>query len=502
MSINIILGILLLCCSALGQAAENNPAAGHGRIDPLRQIEHIVVIYAENRSFDNLYGLFPGADGIAQASAASRTQTDHDGKALVHLPQVWNDQAGLFKEEIPNRPFRLDGAPFNLGLNIRTPDLVHRYYQHIEQINGGRLDRYAAMSDAGALTMAHYDGAQLPLWKYAKEFVLADHFFMGAFGGSFLNHFWLVCACTPTFADAPDRLKVQLDGNGRLKRRMDSPASALDGPPSLHDNSLTPDGYAVNTMQPPYQPSGFPPAPGGDPRYVDPARLPLPPQTFRTIGDTLSARGISWAWYAEAWQAAQADGMQPAQAPRSTIYGRQPGLPSLEAHHQPFNYFARFAPDTAERQEHLKDSAEFLAAIDAGTLPQVSFYKPGSLFNEHSGYADVLTGDRHIAELIAHLQASRLWPTLAIIVAYDENGGYWDHVAPPSGPGWSDRWGPGARIPALIISPFAKKGFVDSTPYDTTSIVKFITRRFALEPLPGVRRNAGDLGNAFSFPQE
>ncbi len=72
-------------------------------------------------------------------------------------------------------------------------------------------------------------------------------------------------------------------------------------------------------------------------------------------------------------------------------------------------------------------------------------------------------------------------------------------MPPPSGPGWSDRWGPGTRIPTLIISPYAKRGYVDKTPYDTTSIIKFITRRFALEPLPGVRANAGDLTNAFEF---
>jgi phospholipase C len=87
----------------------------------------------------------------------------------------------------------------------------------------------------------------------------------------------------------------------------------------------------------------------------------------------------------------------------------------------------------------------------------------------------------------------------AVIVTYDENGGFWDHVSPPAGPGWGDRWGPGTRVPALIISPHAKRGFVDKTRYDTTSIIKFITQRFALEPLPGARANAGDLANAFAF---
>jgi phospholipase C len=86
---------------------------------------------------------------------------------------------------------------------------------------------------------------------------------------------------------------------------------------------------------------------------------------------------------------------------------------------------------------------------------------------------------------------------MLVIVTYDENGGFWDHVPPPRG----DRFGPGTRIPTLIISPFARRGFVDHTAYDTTSIAKLITRRFALEPLPGVRALAGDLTNALSFAQ-
>jgi phospholipase C len=88
---------------------------------------------------------------------------------------------------------------------------------------------------------------------------------------------------------------------------------------------------------------------------------------------------------------------------------------------------------------------------------------------------------------------------MAVIVTYDENGGFWDHVPPPSGPGWSDRWGPGTRIPAIIVSPYARRGFVDKTAYDTTSILKLITRRFGLEPLPGVREHMGDLTGAFDF---
>jgi phospholipase C len=97
--------------------------------------------------------------------------------------------------------------------------------------------------------------------------------------------------------------------------------------------------------------------------------------------------------------------------------------------------------------------------------------------------------------VVAKIKASPLWSSTVIIMTYDENGGFWDHVPPPQG----DRWGPGTRIPAIIISPYAKRGYVDHTPYDTTSIIKFITRRFALDPLPGVRDGAGDLLNAFDF---
>jgi phospholipase C len=89
---------------------------------------------------------------------------------------------------------------------------------------------------------------------------------------------------------------------------------------------------------------------------------------------------------------------------------------------------------------------------------------------------------------------------MVVVVTYDENGGFWDHVSPPSGPGWGDRWGPATRIPALIISPFAKRGYIDSTTYDTTSILKFITVRFGLQPLPGLRVRMGDLTAALASP--
>jgi phospholipase C len=333
--------------------------------------------------------------------------------------------------------------------------------------------------------MGYYDGSRLPMWSVARAFTLADNFFMGAFGGSFLNHFWLVCACTPEYRTAPGEIVAVEDASGRLARQKDSPKSAMQGPVLLKDGAVTPDGFAVNTLQPAYQPSGIAPAAGGDPALADPGNpRRLPPQRMKTIADTLSAAGISWAWYAGSWRRALAD--------RSVIYNAHEV--NFQAHHQVFNYFEKFAPGTAARERHLRDGEEFLADIDAGTLPQVAFYKPTAKLNEHPGYTDILSGDRHITEVIARIRNHpKLWGEVAIIVTYDENGGFWDHVAPPPG----DRWGPGSRVPTIIVSPFARKGAVDHTAYDTTSILKFITRRFGLEPLPGVRANAGDLTNAF-----
>jgi acid phosphatase len=468
---------------------------------PLDRIDTIVVVYAENHSFDNMYGLFPGANGVANATAEQKTQRDHDGKPLPTLPPVYTGGKpdAKFPAGIPNGPFRIDGPPVNRRIDEIVPSPIHAFFQNREQIDGGRNDRFVAMSDRGAWVMGHYDGSSQKVWQWAKRYTLADNFFMGAFGGSFLNHQWLVCACTPEFRDAPATIRAQLDEHGNLKKRPESPASVMNGPPQLLDGPVTPDGYAVNTIQPPYQPSGVPPASAERLDYADPAKNPLPPQTAKTIGDTLSAKGISWAWYGAGYDAALADGRRPASEKRAVIYSFDRTSPMFQPHHQPFNYFARFAPGTADRARHLKDGEEFLKAIDAGTLPQVSFYKPNGQNNQHPSYTDIQTGDVHIDQVLARLEKSPQWPRMLVIVTYDENGGYWDHVPPPSGDGWGDRWGPATRIPTIVVSPFAKRGFVDHTSYDTTSILKLITRRFGLEPLPGVRRNAGDLTNALAI---
>jgi phospholipase C len=503
-------GILLLALLTVATGGSARAVSGAG----IESIETVVVIYAENRSFDNLYGSFPGANGLSQLTTADYTQRDRDGTVLKELPPVWDgltakgvvpavNQAQT--EHLPNAPFAIDDPKgFNTPLGVTTRDLWHRFYQNQMQIAGGKNDRFVAYADSGALVMGYYGSAKLPLWDIAKQYTLADNFFMGAFGGSFANHFWLICACTPVYpsagqSPAKNLISVVEPDGVTLKTAAESPKSARDGVPKfVNDGNLSPDFYAVNTMQPPYQPSANKPAPEGDPALANSASpTTLPPQTERTIGDLLTGKGVTWAWYAGAWQAA--------------LDGKNANpVPNFQYHHQPFNYFADMAPGTGERAEHLRDGglggSEFIKAIDSGVLPQVVFYKPQGNLNEHPGYTDVLNGDQHIADVVAHLQKGPQWAHMVVVVTYDENGGFWDHVAPPKG----DRWGPGSRVPALIVSPFAKKGFVDHTLYDTTSILTLITKRFVLRTLPGLQnRNAafaanlstslGDLTNALDF---
>jgi len=496
------------------------------------QVKTVVVIYAENRSFNNLFADFPGLEKpLSALSAADYQQRDRDASVLTTLPPVWGGvlQVGSqsvdgvtypsevqFQENLPNAPFALKGPNAeDLPLSLVTRDLWHVFYQNQMQINGGKNDGFVAWADSGGLVMGHYAQSRysLRLWDVAKEFVLCDNFFQGAFGGSFLNHQYLISATAPVYPNAAQSVaKAQIatlqsddPSNPRLKPLDKSPASAMSGPPQFGPSALTPDGYAVNTLAPPYWPTWI-----RDPQNPDYAKPDLPnvlvPQTHEHIGDKLSKKHIDWAWYAGAWQAT---------LEQFKDSGGIPKIPNFQYHHQPFNYFKQQGPENrAERDKRLRDAGlgdessnnKFFADAQAGKLPAVTFYKPQGNLNMHAGYADVASGDRHITRALKVLQESPQWKNMVVVVTVDENGGWWDHVAPPKG----DRWGPGTRVPTLVVSPFARKGTVDHTVYDTASILRLITRVFQLETLDGLKQRddamiargqkpMGDLSNALQF---
>ena len=515
-------------------------------------VQNIVVIYAENRSFDGLFGNFPGAHGLGDVvdsmgnpTAAYIPQKDRDGSTVLpKLPQSWGGATAAGNptvvsqaqtDNLANVPFGIEngfvanGGPVLTTLDV-TRDLAHRFFENIMEINGGSNDQFAAFEDAGGLTMGHFDNSGKSLYAVAQQYVLADNFFEGAFGGSFLNHQYLICGCAPTVpgdfvtSNHPSLNMLgapNAKGVPQLATSASSPASALTGPPSFLSGNVAPldyfgsgDGYrAVNTMQPAYQPSGnFPASGAADLRYADPgSTTTLPPQTQTTMGDLLTAQGIDWVWYATSFNAALADGTQPAGSSHSVIYAPSGprANPNFQTHHHPYNYYARFDPAAHpdERSAHLKDYSDLVSAAAAGTLPPVAWYKPTGYVNQHPGYANVDDGDAHIADLVSKLQASPQWSHMVIVITYDEYGGQWDHVAPPKG----DLLGPGTRVPAIIISPYAKAGTVDHTQYDSASTLRLVTRRFGLPTLPGLAaRDAalianggvpmGDLTNALSLP--
>jgi phospholipase C len=313
----IISVVHLAATAALLALASCRPARQTAAPSPvLARINHVVVIYLENRSFDNLYGDFAGADGLSNARGAS-PQIDEHGTPYRVLPQAADTP---FPADLPN-------APFDIGKYLPpsspTRDLVHRFYQEQAQVDGGRMDRFVNVSDALGLTMGHYRTADLPLAALAAEYTLCDRFFHSAFGGSFLNHQWMIAARTPEFPNAPPSMRAVIDSLGVRT-----------------DGAVTPDGFVVNTAY--------------------------------------STQGPNW-------------------------------------------------HDTV------------------------------------------------------------------IIVTYDENGGFWDHVAPPRG----DRWGPGSRVPTIVISPFARRHYVDHTTYETVSILALIEKRWGLPPLGSRDTQSNPLSGVF-----
>ncbi len=584
-SLTVALGALLVLAPVMVSWPASAVGGDEGD-DPLAAIKHIVVIYEENHSFDNLWGGWPGVDGIARPPEATprQTQVDRDGQPFACLlqddvnlttsadpppngglePSCSTNPPAAYNSHFPNQIFNIEqfippdattcfhvtpAAPFGPANGVPngsgepggcTRDLVHRFYQEQYQIDGGKMDRYTVGSDAVGLTQGYYDTTKLPLFRFltgdrgAPNYAIADRFFQAAFGGSFLNHQWLAAAQTPKWEGTALRdgsandlhSIVGTDGHPNNTYLLHS-GPVWPAPDGVKDGALTeaadpgtgacappagaptpPPGtacgdFAINTVQPTFQP--FQPGTA--------AARQLPPSHNQTIGDLLSARGISWNWYAGGWDNAAGvtngpgwtNGPGPTCSQADTWAGTTyPFCPNLlfQFHHQPFNYYANYGPGQPGRS-HLKDEQDFLADLRAGQLPGVSFVKPIGQENEHPGYTNVGTGDQHLVNLIKAIQADkRDWPSTLVVVTYDEFGGQWDHVPPPTAPGVSDIWGPGTRIPAILLSDrLPRRAAVDHTQYDTVSILTTIEERFGLPPLSSRDKADHSLATAFRRDQ-
>jgi len=477
----------------------------------VKELNHIIVIYQENWSFDALYGQFPGASGYA---LSFDTLPQYDVKAApAYSSLIYKTPRPLNGGPDPNFPASLDGnlgwwANHNVALPLipydftqyiaqdaKTGDIVHRFYHEQLQIDNsalepklGDLDKFVTWSDNPGLVLSYIDATNLPEGQLAQQYTLCDNFFHSAYGGSFLNHQFLIAATAPPWTAA-------IPPNWQSAW---TPATE-----TLADNQLSFDGkYGVNTIQPLLAPfsSG---TPISKRLLINNTDSSQPGYTV-TIGNRLDDAGVSWKWYAGGWNAALQNNVNAANDPNIIF----------QFHHQAFAYYTKYAPfqtapsgdyastpplnsATTGPNSHLQDESQFLIDLQNNQVPPVVFIKPAGRNNEHPGYTDEVTGQQHVADLVKAIQNSNIWHNSAIIITYDENGGRWDHVPPPVR---SDGWGTGVRVPAIVVSPFARPGFIDHRQYETVSILKLIEFRFNLSPL--AQRDAdpavNDLVDAFT----
>jgi acid phosphatase len=506
--------VLLGTVPAAAASAKEKPFSG-----PLPGgYKNLVVIYEENHSFDNLYGDWGRiggrvVNGLQNATTAETIQVAQDGTAYKcllqndvnltsppltstchdpvhevpdsHFSNWWFTIDDYIKPADTTCPapgvFAPNGVLKGQGLpGGCTRDIVHRFYQEQYQINGGQQNRYVTGSDAVGLVMGRYDTQALPIYRYlhskgAPNYVVADNFFQAAFGGSFLNHQYLVAARAPVVTTVPATVANSV---------LDSAGFPNSTYPLYHPTTPVTDGaltvkcangatfdyanacgnIAVNTIQP------------ASPPHSSGAVMPLiDDSVYPNIGDRMTARGITWNWFSGGWDDAEAG---------------HPG-PLFQYHHQPFNYFADYAPGTPGRT-HLKDETKFFTAAKNGTLPQVSLVKPYGAENEHPGYASEPNGSDHLVDLLEAVTSGPQAKDTLVVVTYDEFGGQWDHVSPPV----VDKWGPGTRIPALVLSAGFVKSGIDSTEYDTTSVLRTIERAWGLAPVASRDAIVNDLSQA------
>ena len=559
--------------SALEYDAINNPAHTilSFQIDqagPFSSIDHIIVVYQENWSFDSLYGSFPGANGRANASAASLNQLDRlSGNSLSSSVGNFNIATRTSPTLTGSNPLPIDTnngniadarfsgvtntlLPYNVAnyvtLSASTGDIVHRYWTEMFQIAGADTSLvdhvnnsgFVTWSDNPGLVMSYFDASNMPEGLLAQQYTMCDNFFHSAFGGSFLNHQFFIAAAPPVYPSMPTSnngniaylegtglFAVNASGSSAGKVIRDgsitpvagdsltgltingvsglSATVGTSGTPSdivFHDGSHFTKHYVVNTT---YSANLCPTTATYGASSLMPSLNNTNPggvEYTQNIGDLLDNAGVSWKWYSGGWNNA----LDSSKSNPLHIGTAGSTVSSLfQWHHQAFAYFEKSKPFDGAQLDgrnpyataHLQDEINLYTDITNNTLPSVSFVKFLGPDNEHPGYASLQQGQQHVADLVAAVKANpAIWAHTAIIITYDEHGGRWDHVTPPS----RDIWGPGVRVPTILISPLAKRGYVDHTQRDTSSILATIEHRFGLPPLNQRDASASSLFDLFT----
>jgi phospholipase C len=372
---------------SLAGAASNGPVQSTST-----PIQHLIVLMQENHTFDNYFGTYPGADGLASG---------------IHMPID------------PKNPGAGSVSPWHIGTSTII-DLSHNAATYLEQYDNGKMDGFVSAlnnrNQDGRIAMGYYNGQDIPYyWNLAGSYVLFDHFFSSAKDGSFANHMYWVAATMP-----------QLGKGQQLSK------------------------FLVNVP---------------------------------TIFDRLQAAGVSWKFYVENYD--------PKINYRNDV---NQGNRESQVIWVPLLNFDRFIDDP-NLSSHIVDLSQYYVDLQQGTLPAVSYIVPSGA-SEHPPQSPT-TGERSVKNLIQELMRSSSWDSSAFMLLYDDWGGWYDHVVPPQ----VDQNGYGGRVPAILVSPFARKGYIDSTQLDFTSMLKFIEANWNVLPLTGRDASANNFLTAFDFSQ-
>ena len=439
----------------------------HNVLAGIHKIKHVVIIMQENRSFDNYFGTYPGADGIPGLAG-------HRGK----VPCIPDPKAGHCETPYHDTDLVNAGGPHFQGDAVA--DIDHgKMDGFIKSVEGPSLDtdKLGCAINLKPITCSDVTGyhtaAEIPnYWTYARDFVLQDHMFEPAQAWSLVSHLYMVSGWSAQCANGYDASTCKADNTF----------------PEL----------------PPWVPQSLQQALGGVLGLLSPANSSAPPlYAWTDISYLLHKYNVSWKYYIE--QGSEPDCETGAMS--CTPIPQVLGDPSI------WNPLPAFGDVRRDGQVgNIVTTRHIFADAAAGKLPAVSWVTPSEDDSEHPP-ANIAAGQEHVTNVINAIMRSPDWHSTAIFLAWDDWGGFYDHLAPPT----VDAQGYGLRVPGIVISPYAKRGHIDHHTYSFDAYLKFIEDDFLSshrlnpktdgrpDPRPDVRESKRILGNLvkdFNFKQK
>jgi len=516
-ALTVVIGVLVAGPHGHAQAPVRS---GAGEIQTRTPIKHLVVIFDENRSFDHYFGTYPAALNLpGEVPFHPKPHTPRlenyrkRPELLVNNPNYYID-AGTHEKVRVN--------PFRLGRDrVVQCSQNHGYMNEQQAVDGGLMDQFVPFNKAvppqagfsqcdPTIVMSYYDGNTVTaLWTYAQRFAMSDNHFASNWGSSTVGALNLVSGQTHGAAVASGSPDPVAKGDTILDPGDGLHTVIGNSRPALDDCSVSaPTGSASNS---------------------------LVTMVGRNIGDLLNDKSITWGWFNGGFRPTGTDVNGRAVCGAAHLGSNGITQPDYFPHHQPFQYYASTAnphhlPPASvdgigrtDRASHQYDfDLDFWAAAESGHLPAVSFIKAAGALEGHARYSDPLREQQHLVETINRLQRLHEWKDMAIVIAYDDSDGLYDHVQPPlvnasntardalTGPGAcgqsqpaadQGRCGYGPRVPLLVISPYAKRNFVDHTLTDQSSIIRFIEDNWGLPRIgdQSFDERAGTIEKMFDF---